>query len=238
MSELMKVRVCLPPGSDPSRGPGWTDLWVREGTPDEDVVQEVFILDVYHLRGLDMARKGLNVDPPRIVDIGACTGIFAACCLQMFPDVTVECYEPGTENWELAKRNVEKFPRRASMNLAAVGASRGRVSLAGEGATGHTVAGDDVHQATLEDVVGGMQCRLLKVDCEGAEYAIIDAAPRETMELIDLIHMEWHGPEMAPWVHDMNAHYGDMLHKLAFTHAVTVFGHPHRGGMLYAHRYD
>lgn len=238
MTELMKVRVCLPPGSDPSRGPGWTDLWVREGTPDEDVVQEVFILDVYHLRGLDMTRKSLNVDPPRIIDIGACTGIFAACCLQMFPDVTVMAYEPGGENCALARRNVEKFPKRARIDHAAVGGSRGKVTMAGEGATGHTVPGDDVTQVTLEDAVGGMQCRLLKVDCEGAEYAILDAAPAATMQLIDLIHMEWHGPEMAPWVQDGNPQYGDMLHKLAFTHAVTVFGHPDRGGMLYAHRYD
>lgn len=239
MAELMKVRVMLPHGSDPSRGPGWTDLWVREDTPDEDVVQEVWILDVYHLRGLDMTRKSLNVDPPRIIDIGACTGIFAACCLQMYPDVTVEGYEPGAENWELAGRNVAKFPKRASIDHAAVGAYRGHVEMVGEGATGHTIRADHgVRQVTLEEAVGGRQCRLLKVDCEGAEYAIIDAAPVATMELVDLIHMEWHGPEMAPWVQAGNPQYGDMLQKLAYTHAVTVFGHPHRGGMLYAHRYD
>ncbi len=192
MTDLVKYRVQLPHGSDPTRGPGWTDLLVREGTSDEDVVHECFVLDVYHLRGTLL--RPTPPEPfndshesqfrPRVIDLGACTGIFSALVLQMFPHADVTAVEPNSENVALAKRNTAKFGRCVVVRDA------------------------------------------------------FETCPSSALTWVDRIAMEWHGSEMAPWAPPIRDSYGELLHKLAYTHAVTVFGHPDRGGMLYAHRYD
>lgn len=252
MTEFVKTIVQLPHGSDPSRGPGWTELYVRDDTADNDVINEVFVLDVYHLRGLQLkptppaqlAGDG-SLWTPRIIDLGACSGIFSALACQMFPTARVLAIEPDPDNFALLKMNTKKWPDRVEHYNAAIGSDQRFVLMEGEGATGHTLGMADpdnpgaVEQITLEQCIAGQMVALLKIDVEGAEYATLDACPIEAMRRVDQIAMEWHGPEMCPWVgrNGTNIQYGDMLHKLAVTHAVTVFGRPDRGGMLYAHRY-
>lgn len=176
MSELIKVRVQLPHGSDPTRGPGWTDLLVREGTPDEDVIQECFVLDVYHLRGMQLRpTPPLQLDArmpdawtPRIIDLGACTGIFSALALQMFPKAHVIAVEPNVENFGLLRQNTAKWNRVETIH-AAVGADNRPLIMAGSGATGYSMHmtdsvtnPDNVDQVTLEQVIAGQPVALLK----------------------------------------------------------------------------
>lgn len=245
MTDLIKVRVQLPRDSDPNLGPGWTTLWCREGTSDEAVIDEVWIADVYHARGLDV----LNYDvvenvlngrkQPRVIDIGACTGAFSALVARMYPGCEVLAVEPDAENFALLQKNVATFGGRVATLRAAVGHAFGHLSLIGGEGTGHTVhdgSGQVVDMVPLDHLIGD-GAAFLKIDAEAAEFSMIEACPSAALARVNLIHMEVHGPGTCPWVTDIDRKYGDLMTKLAKTHAVTVFGRPDLGGMLYAHAY-
>lgn len=243
----LKTRLMLPPGGDPNRGPGWTDLWIRAGTSDEDVLHEIWIDDVYHLRGLDLlgeatgAAGGTHTENPRIIDVGACTGIFTALCLQLFPDSTVVAIEPDTRNVELLNLNTMSWRHRCDIVRAAIGSSTGQVNLVGSHATGHTEPhrSDDSRPVALLPLVQFLDrpVALLKLDCEGAEYDTIAACPSDALANAARIYMEWHGTREAPWIDDPPRRFGEMLARLSFTHTIQTFGRPDEGGYLFATRY-
>lgn len=243
MSTPIRTKVILPPGSDAARGPCWTDLWIREGTSDEDVLNEVWVLDTYHLRGLVLGAPDHERPPPRIVDVGASTGIFTALCLQMFPDALVCSIEPDGDNLDLLFLNTVNWRHRCEIIRGAVGAASGSTYLVGGHATGHTDpagAGGGSQKVALFPLAEFLDrpTALLKLDCEGAEYDAIAACPEAALANADQIVMEWHGTDEAPWVKDAPRRYGEMLAKLAYTHTVQTFGSPARGGYLFASRYD
>lgn len=248
MTDLIRYRLParMPGHAD---GPGWVTLQVREGTSDVDVIEEVFVQDVYHLRGITL--EGALIPEtgdhraPVIVDVGACTGIFTALCCQLFPDATVIAVEPETANFDLLTVNTFKWNSRVTRHRAMVGATGGHAALEGSHGTAHAAPDDDgpapgeqmVEQFPLAQIVDA-PCALLKMDIEGGEYDAIDACPEETLGLVDTIVMEWHGTREAPWVADAPGRYARMVAKLACTHSIQTFGRPDQGGMLYAHRYD
>lgn len=242
MTGLEKWMPQLPHGFDPNLGPGWTGLWIRPNTSDVDVLHEVWVLDMYHLRGLDLRRYGDDVPVPRIIDIGACTGLFSALCARAWPDAQILAVEPDLENYGILTLNLAQWNHRATPTRLAVGAASGVATLHGMHGTGHTVPGDQggetVTQATLESLINGRPVSLLKVDIEGGEYDALMACPRDALRLVDRIVMEWHGTAEAPWIDDAPARYGELLTHLAYTHSVTVYGTPDAGGYLYAHRND
>lgn len=241
-----KTKVILPPGSDPSRGPGWTDLWIREDTSDEAVLHEVWIDDAYHLRGLDLSPTydpGTRDATTAIVDVGACTGIFTALALQMFPTAHVVAVEPDPDNYDLLFLNTSPWvaQNRIHLHRCAVGPDVGTTMLLGGQGTGHTDrdapdGGRPVEQITLGELLTGWVA-LLKIDIEGGEYDAIAACPSPLLNHAERIVMEWHGTAEAPWVFDAPARYGALLTKLAYTHSVQTFGSPDRGGYLFATRY-
>lgn len=249
-AETIRVRVQLPYGSNPERGPGWTDVWCRVGTSDEAVMEEVWVQDCYRVRGLgrtnaeqpgfDWRPADSPIPPPRIIDIGACSGIFAALVCQSFPGAQVIAVEPAPGNVGLLRQNLAKWYDRAHIVDAAVGASEGSVAIVGGGATGHTdgnpTEGQLVEQITLDSLIDGRPVALLKLDAEGSEYPILRAS--EQLALVDRIHAEWHGTAEAPWVDDAPRQYGEMMTKLAYTHSVQAFGTPDKGGYLFATRYN
>lgn len=245
MTDLVKVKVQLPHGFDPNLGPGWTDVWIREGTSDEDVLKEVWVMDTYHLRGLDLRRcSGVGTENfERIIDVGACTGLFTALCAQAWPRAEIAAIEPDRENIDLLTLNTGKWRGRVHVIAAAVGAHAGEATLYGGHGTGYTLDGPDdrlgqtVRQVTLAELLLE-PVSLLKMDIEGGEYEAIAACPPALLASVDRIVMEWHGTSEAPWVDDAPARYGELLTHLAYTHSVTVYGRPDAGGYLYAHRND
>lgn len=252
MSELLKVRLMLPSGSPADLGPGWTDVWLREGTSDEAVLNETWVMDVYHLRGLGLKAQRADANPmsqavnrPLVVDIGACTGLFSALVLQMYPDCEVIAVEPEPSNFEILTLNTAKWRERSVLNRCAIGGHDGTTTLFGGHGTGYTVHDADSDHggipailATLDTLIGTKRVALLKVDIEGGEYDAFAACPTETLKRVDRIHMEWHGTREAPHVADAPRRYGELLTKLAYTHSVQTFGEPDAGGMLFAHRND
>lgn len=257
MPDLIRVRVQLPHGDAAQFarvGPGWTSLTIREGTSDEDVIDEVFVADVYRIRGLAHETWPASEHHPgaTVIDLGANIGVFSALCLQ-YGAAQVIAVEPEVGNLALLRRNLMKWNDRVRVYPAAVGADHRTLTMVGDGATGHTMLGGEgtINPVTIADILADIDgnVALLKCDIEGAEYQAFLCCPSEQLARVDRIAMEWHGPETCPWLasgegvdNDLDAwvfaRYGELVAHLAYTHAVTVFGTPDRGGMLFAHRYD
>ena len=145
----------------------------------------------------------------KVIDIGAGTGeftIFAAAAMSRSVD-RVFAFEPFPESFTLMQQNlrINKI-NNVQIFAEAVGAEAGELVL--------DLAGGDPlqYQSHLESAVnveaslhvksislagalektGQESCDLLKLDCEGAEYSILFAAPQSVLEHVSHIVMEYH----------------------------------------------
>jgi FkbM family methyltransferase len=257
-ADLIRVRVQLPQGGPEQFarfGPGWHDLWIREGTSDEQVLDEIYVNDVYRVRSLDLTPVH-HVDPygdrapwdegRSVIDLGACTGIFSALCLA-FGASHVIAVEPEPDNCALLRKNLGGYGDRVTIIEGAVSGDGEPVFIVGEAGTGHT---ERVHHgppphavpsSTLAQIIdlAPTPIALCKIDVEGAEYDAIAACDSEHLARVENLALEVHGPATAAHLDPatIDAQYGALLTKLAYTHAVTAFGTPDAGGYVYAHRY-
>ena len=269
-ADLVRVRVQLPFSSADGFakfGPSWTDLLIREGTSDEDVLREVWLEDCYRVRGIDLTPRvttyehedesgiGTSIrtktEGRTVLDIGACTGIFSALCLA-FGAAHMIAVEPEPDNVRLLRKNLAPYGDRVTIIEGAVTGDGHDVQLLGGQGTGHTERSladplaiderESIPSRTLADIIdlAPTPIVLMKMDVEGAEFDIIDACPSEAIARVENIAMETHGPATAAHLDPatIDQKYGALLAKLAYTHAITAFGVPSRGGMLFAHAYD
>jgi len=216
-----------------------TSIRLRTAAHDRHVLHRVFARDEYRL----------NDVPPgsydTVIDVGGHIGTFAIRASGIARRVL--CFEPTPESYELLSRNVARHPnvtafplgvagRRGTMTLH-VGVSPSRNSMfpsEPERSKG-TLSAETV---TLEDIFREQaieRCDLLKIDCEGAEYDILYATPKELWPRIARTCLEYH-----PVAHGEKHWTGE--HLLEFLaqrgHAATL--HPSakdpRQGLLFSTR--
>lgn len=144
-----------------------------------------------------------------VVDVGANQGFFSLYATSK--GATVYAFEPCRGNFEILKRNVAKnyMEERVKLFNAAVTGKNGEVSLF----VGLNAAGDilsesvstamwnegsqtrSVESRTLDSVFQDLhiaRCDLLKMDCEGAEYEILQSMSQDCFRKIARIAMECH----------------------------------------------
>jgi len=141
-----------------------------------------------------------------LVDIGAGLGDFAISVARRFPNGRVLAFEPFGESFGLLERNLAlNGVQNVVARRLAIGAAAGvaRLSLGTGVAVQHSTAradqanvGETVAEIPLGaalDAAGAAHCDFLKLDCEGAEYAILrQAASDGTLARISRISMEYH----------------------------------------------
>jgi len=149
-------------------------------------------------------RRLLPVDQPRVViDIGANIGNFALYAASRWPEASIHAYEPAPENFARLKRNVSlSGPSRIICHSAAVGARSGSTTLYLKADPGwHSIWEDGAETAitvpvtTLANIANqldGQSIDILKLDCEGAEYGILDGTESLLREHVHQIAMEYH----------------------------------------------
>jgi FkbM family methyltransferase len=191
------------------------DLKFRvRGAMDVWSIKETFIDRFYE-------KYGYSIRPDwKIIDIGAGTGefaLFAAVALTQ-PCGQVFAFEPFPESYGLMQENLQLnritnvcvFPE-------AVGAESGELELdlAGgeplqfqshQGKMASAEACLRVKSISLAGVLEKTElesCDLLKLDCEGAEFAILFATPQATLEQVNYIVMEYHDNATQFTHHDM-----------------------------------
>lgn len=153
----------------------------------------------------DYLRHGIQLGPgDNVIDIGANVGSFAILAASMVGTTgKVFAFEPAGATFSRLKRNIElnEFKNITAIN-AAVGSADGEIKLylgdrSAYASMLQQVGGqtETVRARTLASVIkelGLDRVKLLKLDCEGAEYDILDGLTMETARKIDQISMEVH----------------------------------------------
>ena len=150
----------------------------------------------------------LNAD---IVDVGANIGSFTFFAAARFPGSRILSFEPDPTNFRQLERNASLNPGRAQVMRMAVAGVSGEAMLSGGNAESYTThasivsknptaASAPVVAISLADLFtnyGVERCGLLKLDCEGAEFPILYAAPDWALKRVEQMVMELHpgGPE-------------------------------------------
>jgi FkbM family methyltransferase len=139
-----------------------------------------------------------------IIDIGANMGCFAVYAALQSPEARIYCYEPEQRNFGFLMRNIEinALAPRVSARQCAVASSAGpRQLVLGESPTNSLVHVDKsvgqqlVSCTTLKDIIADNRLDnvgLLKVNCEGAEYEILESFPAAEFSRISNIRLEYH----------------------------------------------
>lgn len=198
------------PGGEPLvvRLRGGPVLRARRRTTDRWILSEVFLTDLYAPDARFRVQPG-----DRVVDVGAHVGYFTAYAASAHPDVRVASFEPAPESRERLHETLKLngLESRVKVLPLAVAGSAGlrrllvhdlpeRNSLLEESPPeGDAIrARVDVETVDLGGALalsGFEACDLLKMDCEGAEYEILDAATDDDLRRFRRMVIEYHeGP--------------------------------------------
>lgn len=167
-----------------SLGEGHPPLHYRPGTSDEAIINEILI-----------ERKGylLPAIRPKIVfDIGSNIGVAALVLANIYPEAIIHCFEPESENFELLKMNTKHLSR-VVLNKTALYDFDGELTLEPSDdplnhggfsleirpqATGPLLAKEKIRCQSTAAYIAEHGCPdVIKIDCEGSEFKILQDVP-------------------------------------------------------------
>jgi len=169
---------------------------------DVHVLNEVIQNDCYSLASLGFI-------PDTIIDIGAHIGSFSLYANQLFPNAEIFCVEPELDNYQLLKMNCpfatcyrfavgEKYKmskvyqatEQTGSNI--VGTLDGHTNITRLGY--HYEEKGSVVVVPIRQITENIKGKnmLLKLDCEGAEYTILETIREEDAERVRGIIGEYH----------------------------------------------
>jgi len=162
-------------------------FFVRDESKYDDMftVNEVVVEDCY------------KIDPSwfkgnTVIDIGANMGDFSLVCAIKYGVKDVRSFEPEPHNLEIINLNNEINGSPLKVYGVAVG-KKGVTCI--DNGSGHSQTGrafgEEVEVMSLNDLDFD-RCDVLKIDCEGAEYDIVEDVTNETWDKIDIIVGEFH----------------------------------------------
>ena len=143
-----------------------------------------------------------------IIDIGGHIGLFVLFCKQFCHKGKIYCFEPVLDNYRIFLDNVKlnNFKNVFPFNIA-VSKQNGNIPLyLNDDASGHSIflknsnsiQVDSITLQKIFDLNNIKKCNLLKLDCEGSEYEIIDSLPNSYFSMIDKMIIEYHFAEKYP----------------------------------------
>lgn len=166
---------------------GLKEIHYRPDTQDTVVVNEILSQDIYRLRDRKFQPDDL------IIDIGAHIGIFSLAVMHRGAQ-SVLAFEPDPENFKLLKQNLAEYPGTVFFNAGVwrsdveehiyFSGYPKRFTACGTCMPQMVVNGMNrkkpVASISLDKILGDLgtppiakRVRLLKIDCEGAEYPIL-----------------------------------------------------------------
>lgn len=173
--------------------PGGRTIGVREGTHDRLIVREIWEDRIYALDGLNLGPDDL------VLDIGAQIGSFSL--LAASHGARVIAFEPCPMNLERLRKNVARnnFADRIEVRPMAVsspGTTQLRLyqsytNLGGHSSYGWLGPGVDVACTSLDVILADLPgVRVIKVDAEGAEAAILFGAGTRALANVERVFAE------------------------------------------------
>jgi FkbM family methyltransferase len=159
----------------------------------------IFFQGIYTPRYLPIERDDL------VVDIGANIGVFSVYAASKTRNI-VYAIEPSPANFQAVQRNIlsNKLQNVCALNYA-VSDRSGTELFFSTGASQHHRLKKVIHETaaayievpsiTLQDLMDRQQIAqidFLKLDCEGAEEAILQSTPRSYLQRVRKIALEFH----------------------------------------------
>ena len=143
-----------------------------------------------------------------IIDIGGHIGLFSLLISQKSKNARVYSFEPIKDNFNLLNSNLElnNIKNVFAYNLA-VSKNLDEVNLfLSDDESAHSIISKEsesirVKSISLQKIFDDNKidtCKLLKLDCEGAEYEIIDSLPNEYLDKIQNMTIEYHLADSKP----------------------------------------
>ena len=174
-----------------------------------------------------------------IIDIGAHIGLFTLYASQYCKNGTIFCFEPVDENYDILVdnitqnnlKNVKPFKSAVSKSESTITIYRNK-DEAGHSMfsfTSHALKVDSISLKKIIDENSINQCNLIKIDCEGAEYEIIESLPLEYFKKISKLIIEYHFADSKPKL------VNDLKTKLMIaSFKISTVSHSSDMGLLYA----
>jgi FkbM family methyltransferase len=173
-----------------------------DGTPSNDTwtLREIFREDCYAPpRAVEAVLRDARPGP-RVVDLGANIGLFAAFVLARYPAATVTAFEPDPDSARILRDTLTVAGGRCDLREACAAASDGTLRFAhGRHQFSHIADRDEegVIEVPAVDVFPFMRdADLAKIDIEGGEWELL-ADPRMATDGPRSIVMEYH-PRLCP----------------------------------------
>jgi len=181
-----------------------TDLKIKIRTNSTDLMAltNVWMTNEYDIENFQIAENDT------IIDIGAHIGLFSLLVSQFCKTGKIFSFEPMGDNFDLLISNLKlnHIENIHPFNFA-VSKNTSNVNLfLNSDQSAHSIFSSDSESVTIQSI--SLQrildenkissCKLLKLDCEGAEYEIIDSLPIEYFNKIENIVIEYHLADSKP----------------------------------------
>ena len=148
----------------------------------------IFLSDCYRLETVKKLEGAIRT----VLDVGANCGWFSIAARSHFPCAEIHAYEPNPVTLRGLRRNTRDVG--VVVHPEAVGASEGTVAMVCgvETNQGRAVEGGDIPRTAFRTVLEklGGTADLVKLDCEGAEWAMFDDP--EPWLAVRWLTMEYH----------------------------------------------
>ena len=153
------------------------DVYLRHGTSDLDILDEVFGRGLYRLPDPVRAALADRGRPPRVLDLGGHIGLFGAWALGELGPTELTAVEADPANAALLRRTIEAGPGPERWRLLPVVAAARDTQLpfvAGAFAESRVAEGSGAPLRAARDVLPLMaEADLVKIDIEGGEWALL-----------------------------------------------------------------
>lgn len=210
-------------------------LKLRTASTDFYAFINVWIVEEYKKKGFEIDENDV------VIDVGSHVGIFSIYASQFCRNGQIISFEPINDNFRLLQENVKlnKLANVKAFNVAVAG-KKGRIKIYyNDDQAAHTIYGNgqnytEIDAVTLKQILDSNhieRCDLLKLDCEGAEYEILDSLPDEYFRRINRICMEYHP------INNGNKRVIELtvrLEKLGYV--ITTIPYSDGLGLLFAHK--
>ena len=181
-----------------------TDLRIKIRVRSTDLMT---LTNVWMINEYDIEDFEINVNDT-VIDIGAHIGLFSLLVSQRCKTGKILSFEPVRENFDLLVSNLKlnhienvlPFNMAVSKNLDKLNLflndDQSAHSIFPKSSESISVESTSLQKIFEENKISS--CKLLKLDCEGAEYEIIDSLPSEYLDKIQNIVMEYHSADTKP----------------------------------------
>ncbi len=202
------------------------DIFYRPGTSDPIAIYQVLLRS--GVKAEYYVPPALN--PKVIVDVGSNIGASILSFHSQFPSAKIFGFEPHPETFKILQSNVGQIPGVLVSNFG-LGAEDAMISVSCDGIdfsgfrtkvgtadpNGMATTQCQVRNAgaALNDL-GVSEVDLIKIDCEGAEYEVLSALPREILARCKWIVGEMHDSSGFELLELLSAHFDLDLKKRMF----------------------